>query len=382
MFTKENKFVKKFDFLLLLVTFALVFYGFIMIRSATLSYSGGSYGYLKIQILAFVLGLLAVVVLLLIDYELYGYFYIPIYIISNVLLIAVLLFGYGADEWGASNWLSIGPINFQPSEVAKFGIIISLAKFIDKNKEKINQPLTLLKILVFAFIPVVLILKQPDLGTALVFVFFIAVMIYSGGLSYKYILPTLGIAVIVVVAGVFYINSILDTYNIGENYQLDRIIIFLNPEMDPSDKGYQVIQSKIAIGSGQMFGSGLYKGVQNQYGFLPTKETDFIFAVIGEELGFVGGIILIILYAILLLRMIKIAKTSKDTFGSLIVIGIMAMFLFHILENIGMTMGLMPVTGIPLPFVSYGGTFMLVNMISIGLILSIGLKRGKSDIYN
>lgn len=381
MFTKENRFIKKFDFILLITTVVLVFYGLFMIKSATMSLASGSFPYLKTQILAFILGACAVIVLILIDYEIYGYFYIPIYIFSNLLLLAVLFFGYGADEWGASIWLRIGPISFQPSEIAKFGIIISLAKYIDKNREKINEPFTLIKILVFAFVPVAMIIKQ-DLGTALVFIFFIFIMIFSAGISYKYIVPFVVVAIVGVVIGFIFLTTFLEDYNIGDNYQLDRIIMFLNPELDPSGSGYQVIQSKIAIGSGQMFGRGYQEGVQNQYGFLPTKETDFIFAVIGEELGFVGGISLILLYAILLFRLIKIAKNSNDMFGSLIVIGIMGMFLFHILENIGMTMGLMPVTGIPLPFVSYGGTFMLVNMISIGLVLGVGLKHSKTDIFN
>lgn len=382
MFTKENRFIKKFDFILFITTIVLVFYGFFMIKSATMSFAHGSFPYLKTQVVAFVLGLCAIVVLVLIDYEIYGYFYIPIYVISNVLLLAVLFFGFGADQWGASNWLRIGPISFQPSEVAKFGIIISLAKYIDKHHEKINEPITLIKILIFAFIPVVLILKQPDLGTALVFIFFILIMIFSAGLSYKYITPFVVIAIIGLIAGFIFLTTSLDDYNIGDNYQLDRILMFLNPELDPSGRGYQVIQSQIAIGSGQVFGRGYQQGIQNQYGFLPTKETDFIFAVIGEELGFIGGISLIMLYAVLLFRLIKIAKGSNDMFGSLIVIGIMGMFLFHILENIGMTMKLMPVTGIPLPFISYGGTFMLVNMVSIGLVLGVGLKRGKKDMFN
>ncbi len=382
MFTKENRFLKKFDFILLITTVVLVFYGLFMIKSATMSFTSGSFPYLKTQILAFILGACAVVVLVLIDYEIYGYFYIPIYILSNLLLLAVLFFGFGADQWGASNWLRIGPISFQPSEIAKFGIIISLAKYIDKNHEKINEPITLLKILIFAFVPVILILKQPDLGTALVFIFFILIMIFSAGLSYKYIMPFVALAVVGIIIGIIFLATSLDDYNIGDNYQIDRILMFLNPKLDPSGRGYQVLQSKIAIGSGQMFGRGYQQGVQNQYGFLPTKETDFIFAVIVEELGFIGGISLIMLYAILLFRLIKIAKNSSDMFGSLIVIGIMGMFLFHILENIGMTMGLMPVTGIPLPFISYGGTFMLVNMISIGLVLGVGLKHSKTDIFN
>lgn len=385
MFKKENRLYKKFDFILFITTIVIVVYGLFMIKSTTMSYRVGSMPFLKTQIIAFVMGLFAVFVLLFIDYEIYGYFYIPIYIISNLLLVAVLIWGHGADEWGASNWLSIGGFSFQPSELAKFGIIISLAKYIDKNKEKINEFFTLIKILIFAFVPVVLILKQPDAGTAMVFVFFILVMLFASGLSYKYIVPVLVIVAIALLIGHMFILKELERVRaegLSDNYKLARILTFYDRTLDPNGKGLQVIQSEIAIGSGQMFGRGYQQGIQNQYGFLPTKETDFIFAILCEELGFVGGVSLILLYAILLLRMIKLAKSAPDMFGSLTIIGFTGMFLFHILENIGMTMRLLPVTGIPLPFISYGGTFMLVNLVSIGLILSIGLKRGKKDFFN
>jgi rod shape determining protein RodA len=240
--------------------------------------------------------------------------------------------------------------------------------------------LVLLKILLFAFLPVGLIMLQPDLGTALVFVFFIALMLYIAGLDRKYVLTILIIALILAIAGIAVFFQIMEDYTLGEDYRFDRIVTFFYPELDPDDTGYQVIQSKTAIGSGMIYGRGLYKGVQNQLGYLPTKETDFIFAVIGEELGLVGGLTLLCLYAVLLYRLIRIAKNAANMFGSLIVTGITGMILFHIFENIGMTMGLMPVTGIPLPFISSGGTFMLVNMISIGLCLSVGMKRGKLDL--
>lgn len=380
MFTKDSK-IKRFDFILLLTTIILCFFGFLIIKSATMSQAVGSERYLKTQIIAFSIGLICMFVLIIIDYDIYGFFYIQIYIISIGFLIYVLINPISASEWGdVRSWISIGPIVFQPSELAKFGVIISLAKFIDINKENINNPLILLKILAFALFPVGLILLQPDLGTALVFIFFIAIMIFVGGIDYKYITAVLIIGLvfmIICISGFFYI---MKDYNIGDNYQFDRIVAFVYPELDPTDTGYQVIQSKTAIGSGLLYGRGLYKGVQNQLGYLPTKETDFIFAVIGEELGFMGGIFLLILYAILLYRLIHIAKQTTNMFGSLIVTGITSMLFFHIFENIGMTMGLLPVTGIPLPFISYGGTFMLVNMVCIGLSLGVGMKRNTFDL--
>jgi len=380
MFKKENK-LKRFDFMLFFTTIALCVFGFIMINSATMSKVSGSEPYLKTQIAAFALGLVALLVLVVIDYDIYGSFYIPIYGVTIVLLIYVLINPVKASEWGdVRSWIAIGPIVFQPSELAKFGVIISVSKFIDINKENLNNPAVLIKVLVFAFIPVALILMQPDLGTSLVFIFFIAVMIFIAGIDRKYIIAVLIIGLIFLIIGLIAFYSIMQDYTPRENYQVDRIVTFFYPELDPEDTGYQVIQSKTAIGSGLLYGRGLYEGVQNQLGYLPTKETDFIFAVIGEELGLLGGLLLLSLYAILLYRLIRIARHASNLFGSLMVSGITAMLFFHIFENIGMTMGLMPVTGIPLPFISSGGTFMLINMVSIGLSLSVGMKRGKIDL--
>lgn len=361
----NKKTLKRFDFILILVVLILSIYGIVMISSATSDGDILSNPYVKTQSIAFILGLFAVLILVFVDYEIYGNLYLIIYAVSNILLVAVLLFGFGEDQWGARSWLSIGPITFQPSEIAKIGIIISLSKFIDKNESTLNHPLTLIKILAFAGFPIFLILLQPDFGTAMVMVFFISIMLFIGGLSFKYIISAVVLGLI----------SLPIIYSNLEEFQLNRIRVFFNPTLDPQGAGYQVLQSKIAIGSGKLFGRGLFEGVQNQYGFLPAKETDFIFAVIGEELGLIGGLILILLYVVLIYRMIKISKNALDTFGSLMVIGFTGMILFHIFENIGMTIGLTPVTGIPLPFISYGGTFMLVNMVCIGLSLNVGLKK-------
>jgi rod shape determining protein RodA len=305
MFKKESR-LKRFDFILLITTILLSVYGFIVINSATMSKLEGSEPYLKTQIIAFALGAAALFVLVMIDYDIYGSFYMPIYVLTNLLLLYTLINPVEASEWGdVRSWIAIGPIVFQPSEVAKFGVIISLAKFIDINKENMNHPLVLLKILLFAFLPVGLIMLQPDLGTALVFVFFIALMLYIAGLDRKYVLTILIIALILAIAGIAVFFQIMEDYTLGEDYRFDRIVTFFYPELDPDDTGYQVIQSKTAIGSGMIYGRGLYKGVQNQLGYLPTKETDFIFAVIGEELGLVGGLTLLCLYAVLLYRLIR-----------------------------------------------------------------------------
>lgn len=377
MFKKESKF-KRFDFILLFTVVILCVYGFIAINSATMSKTFGSEPFLKTQITAFALGMFAVFVLLFIDYDIYGGFYIPIYAITVILLIYTLINPVNASEWGdVRSWIAVGPIVFQPSELAKFGVIVSVAKFIDINKDNINNPAVLVKVLVFAFFPIALILMQPDIGTALVFIFFIAAMIFVAGIDRKYVIAVLIILFVLVIIGLVAFYYIMQNYVPKDDYRIDRIVAFLYPEIDPENTGYHVIQSKIAIGSGMIYGRGLYKGVQNQLNYLPTKETDFIFAVIGEELGLIGGLLLLTLYGVLFYRLIKIARNAANMFGSLIVTGIAAMQFFHILENIGMTMGLLPVTGIPLPFISYGGTFMLVNTVSIGLVLSVGMKRAK-----
>lgn len=359
----NKKSFKKFDFALLVTTILLCIYGIIIIYSATLSFNSTSY--VETQTISTIIGLIAILVLMFFDYQILEKLYIPIYILSIGLLVAVLLVGVGDEQWGSRSWLYIGSFGFQPAEFAKLGVIISLAKIIDKNKEEINSLKVLAKVLIFALIPVALILRQPDLGTAIVFVFFTAVMLFVAGLRIKYFLIALG-------AGIL---SLPIVWLQMDNYQKERILNFLNPERDVSNTGYQALQSKIAIGSGKIFGRGLFSGTQTQLNYLPEKHTDFIFAVIVEELGFIGGAVLLILYFILLMRMINIAKNTSDTFASLVVTGIASLMFFHIFQNVGMTIGLMPITGIPLPFMSYGGTFQLINLVCVGIVLSIGLHK-------
>lgn len=365
MAKRRNSFWKRFDYVLLLTVILLTVFGIIMISSATASARYGSWPYLKQQIIALGLGLFTILILTLIDYDWWGKLYLFIYVFSNALLVAVLIFGFGEETAGARSWLSIAGFNFQPSEIAKIGIIISVAKIIDNNKERINELFTLFKILAFAGVPIALIAKQPDAGTASVFIFFIAIMLFVAGLDWKYILYS-AIAALM--------SAPLLWFTLAD-YQKDRILNFLDPTRDALNSGYQLAQSIIAIGSGKIFGRGLYEGVQTQLGFLPEVQTDLIFAVIGEELGLLGGLLLIFLYLVLFMRLIRIAKKTEDLFGSLMVIGITAMMAFHIFENVGMTMGLLPITGIPLPFISYGGTFLLVNMICIGIALSVGIRK-------
>jgi rod shape determining protein RodA len=363
MFNLRKKAFKRFDFILLTVAILLSIYGLVIIYSATLNME--TLRFVRTQGIATVIGLAAIVFFVFFDYQFLGKLYIPIYVLSLSLLAWVLFMGVGDEQWGARSWLYIGGFGFQPAEFVKVGLIISLAKYIDKHKDDLNSPFTLLKILAVAFLPVILVLMQPDMGTAMVFVFIIAAMLFSAGIKWKFI----GLAIVIGLMSLPVIWMRLD------DFQRDRIFNFLDPERDTTNTGYQALQGRIAIGSGKVFGRGLFRGTQTQFNYIPAKQTDFIFAVLAEELGFIGGAVLIFLYFILLYRIIKISKNSTDVFGSLMSVGLAGMFLFHIWENIGMTLGLMPITGIPLPFMSYGGTFQLINLISIGIVLSVGLHR-------
>ena len=366
MFNFKKKSFKKFDFILFLTVLTLCLFGFVVLHSATLSTATGE-SIMRSQSIATIIGFIAFAVLVIMDYEFIGKLYIPIYIVSIALLVTVLIFGIGDEQVGvgARSWLNIGGFVFQPAEFVKIGLIISLAKFIDKNKETINAPFTLIKILLFAFFPVFLIFLQPDLGTAVVFIFFILAMLFAAGIKWRYFGYAIGIGLL---------SLPIIWFNLA-SFQKNRILDFIDPSRDTSGTGYQALQGRIAIGSGQLLGRGLYQGSQTQFNFIPAKQTDFIFAVLSEELGFLGGAILMLLYFIMMQRFLAIGKKSEDMFGSLMAIGIFASFLIHIWENIGMTIGLMPVTGIPLPFFSHGGTYQLVNLISVGIVLSVGLRK-------
>lgn len=357
----KNKNLLKIDFFIVISLLLIILIGLLNLYSATISLKRN---FMFSQIIATIIGFVLMFILISIDIKFLKKLYIPIYICSLFLLTLVLIIGTG-DSVGARSWIKFGPISFQPSEFVKLGMIICIATIIEKNSTKINQPKTLLKILIFSFLPVALVLKQPDFGTAFVFILIIGSMLFVAGISLRLVIYT----IITTIASlpIFYINL--------SQYQKNRILNFLNPERDITNTGYQAIQGKIATGSGKFIGRGLFKGPQNQFNFIPEKQTDYIFPVFVEEMGFVGGTILITLYTIILYRFIKLSKKTANKFNQLLIIGIFAMFLAHIFENIGMTIGLMPITGIPLPFFSYGGTFQLINLVSMGLVLSISCEK-------
>lgn len=359
----DRKLLRNIDMGIILTTIILIIIGIVGIASATQAFSGGSTKFITVQIIAFALGIIAVLILLMIDYNSFGDMQTAIYILNILLLLSVLFIG--TEKHGAKSWINLGPINFQPAEIVKIGFILAFAKHLETRKDKLNSIRDISISVIYILVPVALIFLQNDMGTALVFLFISAIMLFAAGINYKYIVGAIGGFVLCSPLMWFFLQP----------HQKNRILVFLNPEMDPRGSGYHVIQSKTAIGSGQFFGEGLFSGTLNNSGFIPERHTDFIFSVLSEELGFIGAVIVIALFVILLLRCIHIAKVSKDTYGMLICVGVTAMYLFHVLENIGMTIGVMPVTGIPLPFISYGGSSLLTNMLAIGLVLNIGMRR-------
>ncbi|TCO79979.1 rod shape-determining protein RodA [Marinisporobacter balticus] len=363
----DKKLIKRMDIVMIVIVLVLFLISLMMISSATHVTQNGLTRQVKMQAIAFFIGVVAVSMILFIDYNTFSNLKTSIYIGSILLLLAVYLPGIGKVQFGARSWINLGPVDLQPSEIVKIAFILSFAKFLEDRQNELNTFKELIPVGLYAAVPILLVLKEPDLGNALVFVVIFLGMTFASGLNYKIIGKG-------TIAGII---SLPIVYKLMALHQRVRIDAYLNPADLDLPGNYHVMQSKIAIGSGQILGKGLYHGTQNNYNFLPVQESDFIFAVLVEEFGFVGGLIVLVLYFIFLYRMIKIAKNAKDVYGSLIVIGITSMFAFQIFENIGMTMGIMPVTGVTLPFLSYGGSSLLTNMIAIGIVLNIGMRRQK-----
>ena len=359
--------LKNMEWGILIVAIILSIIGIIALFSAT---QETEYDEFSKQIIWLVVSLIAMVVVMFIDYNLLLKASPVLYGLTILLLIAVL---FTKPVNGATSWFNIGAFSLQPGEFAKVSVILFLTYIIiriqRKGQEEINRPTRLLIILAALAVPVLLIIKQPDYGTAMAFIVAMALMLFASGLDKKYIIGTILLIVITV--------PLLYNFVLPEHAKT-RIDVFLNPEEDPRGSGYNIIQSKLAIGAGGLTGMGLLKGNQTQLGFLYPKTTDFIYSVIGEEMGFIVAGAIILLFVYLITKSIYVAKTSKDKAGSIIAIGITGVFLFHVLENIGMVMGLLPITGVPLPFVSYGGSSLITNFICIGLLLNISGKRQKT----
>mgnify|MGYP000072545609 FL=1 len=374
----ENRNRGHLDIPLVLLTATLVIFGLIAVANATIDpYAGsdrsGLFGVLDRLTtnsfywqLAWVgVGIAAIVLIMLFDYRIYGELAIWIYGAALVLLVLVLFQTAGRGNVKAwFSWMG-GNRSFQPSEICKLAIIISLARQISRHDGPIVKLRDFLPVLLNFAIPFALVVLQDDIGTALVFAAIFLGMLFVSGLGWKLIAGLAATGVTACVA----------VWPFLSEFRQDRVLDFLDPARDTSGTGYQVRYSKIAVGSGQAAGKGLFQeGAISQLDFVPEKHTDFIFSVTAESVGFIGCLLIVVLYFLLILRLFTLSYKVKDRFGSLIIAGVASMFLFHIFENIGMTIGIMPVTGIPLAFMSYGGSNMLANLAAVGLVLNV-VKR-------
>lgn len=363
----RKKIFKNIEWGILICTILLILIGLVALFSAT---QNAEYEELKKQIMWLCISIPIFIVVIFIDYEIVAKASPIFYGMFLILLIAVL---FTKSINGATSWFNIGPFSIQPSEFAKIFVILVFAKVVckieERGKKQISRPTKLSLALAVVALPVALIIIQPDYGTALAFLVATIMILFTAGIDRKYIITS--VLLVVMLLPILYFFVLPD-------HAKTRIDVFLNPNLDPRGSGYNIIQSKLAIGAGELFGMGILKGNQTQLGFLYPKTTDFIFAVIGEEMGFVATAGIVILYVILITKTIYVAKTAKDNLGSYIAMGIAGIFIFHMVENIGMTIGLLPITGVPLPFVSYGGSSMLTNLILIGLVLNISGRRQKT----
>ena len=360
----RTKILKNGNWSVLISSVILLVIGMVALFSAS---KNTDYEEFQKQIVWFVVCIPVLIITILFDYRKIIKFSYALYVIILAALVGVL---FTEPINGATSWFNIKGFAFQPSEFAKIILILCVAKITAKiqktGNENINKFTQLLKIFVVVGIPILLIIKQPDYGTAMAFIAALLFILFAAGINKKYIFIAILICVITLPLLYFFVLP---------EHAKSRIEIFLDPYKDPRGAGYNIIQSKLAIGAGELFGMGFLKGNQTQLGYLYPKTTDFIFAVIGEEMGFIVAASIIILYLIIIIGAINIAKNAIDKEGSYIAIGIAGIFAFHMTENIGMTMGLLPITGIPLLFVSYGGSSLLTSFILIGLLINISIRK-------
>lgn len=404
-----DRWFQKADVMVIISVAGMLLMGFLALysTSASIPQSARGLDYFTSQLVWVFVGLIALLVCFFVPPRIYADYSYVIYGITLVLLLVVLLINSGGT--GARRWLSLGFINVQPSELAKIAVLLAAANYLSNSNIDLNRFKNFFVVTALFFIPAfLLVLRQPDLGTAMVFLVIILPVFYWAGLKggnvFLYIAPLFVlmssfnfyfflIAMLIIVAylyfskrslltgmAVFLINIFVGLitpvlWNNLREYQQQRIKIFLTPEADPLGAGYQIIQSKVAIGAGGFFGKGFLNGSQTQLRFLPEQHTDFIFAVVGEEFGFLGVFIGLLLFSIFLVNAVKIANMQRSKFNSIVCIGIATLIGFHMMVNIGMTIGLLPVTGLPLPFVSYGGSAMVINLSMVGLLLNFYRHR-------
>jgi rod shape determining protein RodA len=346
-----------------LLTYAVAAFGVVMLFSTT--HLDHPVFYIK-QIVWIVIGSVGLCATTLIDYHVYIRFSRQIYTVNLVLLALVLKF---AAVNGAARWIRVAGFEFQPSESAKLLVILALGAFLVRHHESIQDPRTLFQSLGYVLVPALLIFKQPDLGTALVILSIWFSMVFMAGAKVQHL-------ALLLVVGSLLFAGLWHSGKVISNYQKNRLLNYVHPETNTASTGYHVYRARIAIGSGGVWGKGLLKSTQVQGGYIPEKQTDFIFTDVGEELGFVGSVALTLLYGCLLLRgYVVVASAEDDLYGKLISTGIVTMIAFHVIVNIGMNIGILPVAGVPLPLVSSGGSNVLVTLASIGLLESVAVHR-------
>jgi len=358
----------RFEWPLIIISMVLSGIGLCLVYSATVPFGEAGRIYVMRQITWFSLGLVLAAVLLIFDYELLDHWAMRLYIIILVTLIAV--WATGRVTSGSRRWMQMGLMRFQPSEFAKLAVIIVLAKYLQTTPGSASTKLMdFLRPLLLAMLPVILVLLQPDLGTACVIALIAFSMILFAGVGKRLLLRTgLGLLLLIPIA-LFLSDHLL------MSYQKRRLFSFLNPSYDPLGSGYHLLQSQIAIGSGGLFGKGFLQGTQNQLMFLPVKHTDFIFSILAEEWGFVGCAFVLILFLGLFLSGMSIAGKARDNFGTLLAFGCTASFFWHVTINGAMVMGLLPVVGVPLSFLSYGGSALLSSFLAVSILLNVAMRR-------
>ncbi|AUW93164.1 rod shape-determining protein RodA [Sulfobacillus sp. hq2] len=364
---------KNIDYLVIAIVLLISGLSLFVIGSATkpLLPASAQLYYVHRQMIWIGLGLVTMTIVAWYPYERFRQLSPYLYWIAVALLAFVLIKGHSA--LGAQRWIQIGPFQLQPSEFAKVAVVVAFATHLDK-KPQLKRWRDLVSPGLLLLLPMLLILKQPDLGTALVFVAIAAGMLLMAGASWWKLLIIFPGGLLAVILWI-YIHYRFHVWIPMHQYQLDRLIIFLNPNKDPLGAGFNVIQSRIAVGSGGLLGTGIFTAHSNQLSFLPESYTDFIFAVIAEEVGFVGSMALLAVYLLLLARGLFIAVHAKDRYGMLLASGVVSMFAFHVIESAGMVSGIMPVAGVPLPFMSYGGSALLADSVGVGILLNVYLRR-------
>jgi rod shape determining protein RodA len=362
-------YVKKFDYILMGIVFLITAIGLVFLKSAmNNAYKDHGASAMKIQIIGLIVGIMFAMVICFFDYGNLRNISFPFFLFNMGMMMLVFVPRIGIASGGSRSWINIGITTYQPSELMKLAMIIVLAKYLEKIQEDKLRPEYVAVLLLAFFVPLGMVLLQKDFGMALVFIFVFFVMMIVGKMKFKFI-AVLGVLACAAMPFIwkFYFNGV----------KRERFLAFLNPELYEDSYGLQLVRAITAIGSGGLTGDGIGSGDMNTANRIPVKLSDMIFAVIGEETGFIGAMLVVTLFTAMLLRMLYISYQSRDIFGACLAAGVFAMFFFNVFENLGMNVGIMPITGLPLPFVSKGGSAMITNYISVGLLLSISLRRRK-----